>query len=161
MSLALIHLFILIILANGAPILAHNLFGDKGDFPVDAHLRLFDKRRLFGHSKTWRGLFASLLLTSLLAWLLGYSIQTGLLIALAAMSGDLLTSFIKRRLNMPSSNMAPLLDQFAESLFPALAVMNVFALTPLNIVLLVLAFILFDLLFSQLLYRIGLRRRPY
>jgi CDP-2,3-bis-(O-geranylgeranyl)-sn-glycerol synthase len=160
-SLALIHLFILIILANGAPILARNLFGNKADFPIDAHLHFFDKRPLFGHSKTWRGLFASLLLTSLLAWLLGYSIQTGLLIALAAMSGDLLTSFIKRRLNMPSSNMAPLLDQFAESLFPALAVMNVFALTPLNIVLLVLAFIMFDLLFSQLLYRIGLRRRPY
>jgi CDP-2,3-bis-(O-geranylgeranyl)-sn-glycerol synthase len=77
------------------------------------------------------------------------------------MCGDLLTSFIKRRLNMQSSSMAPLFDQLAESLFPALVVANVFSLTPLNIVLLVIAFILFDLLFSQLLHRIGLRRRPY
>jgi len=160
-NLALIHLFVLIILANGAPILARNLFGNKADFPVDGHLCFFDKRPLFGYSKTWRGLIASLLLTSLLAWTLGYTVQTGLLIALAAMCGDLLTSFIKRRLNLPSSSMAPLFDQIAESLFPALVVMDVFALSSLNIILLVLAFILFDLLFSRLLYRIGLRRRPY
>lgn len=161
MNLALIHLFFLIVLANGAPILAHNIFGRKADFPIDGDLCFFDKRPLFGHSKTWRGLIASLLLTSLLAWLLGYAAQTGLMIALAAMCGDLLTSFIKRRLNMPSSSMAPLFDQVAESLFPALMVMQVFALTPLNIALLVLAFIVFDLLFSRLLHWIGLRRRPY
>ncbi len=161
MSPVLVHLFVLIVLANGAPILAHNLLGNKAGYPIDAHLRFFDQRPLFGHSKTWRGLIASLLLTSLLAWLLGYSVQIGLLIALAAMCGDLLTSFIKRRLNMPSSSMAPLFDQVAESLFPALAVMQLFALTPLNIILLVLAFILFDLLLSRLLHRIGLRRRPY
>lgn len=161
MSLALVHLFILIILANGAPILAHNLLGNKADYPIDGNLHFIDKRPLFGRSKTWRGLIASLLLTSLLAWLLGYSIQTGLLIALAAMGGDLLTSFIKRRFNMPSSSMAPMFDQVAESLFPALVVMDIFALTSLNIILLVLAFILFDLLLSQLLHRIGLRRRPY
>ncbi|HEY9200173.1 MAG TPA: CDP-archaeol synthase [Gammaproteobacteria bacterium] len=161
MSLALIHLFVLIVLANGAPILARNLLGNKADYPIDGHLRFIDKRPLFGHSKTWRGLIASLVLTSLLALLLGYALQTGLLIALAAMGGDLLTSFIKRRLNLPSSSMAPLFDQVAESLFPALLVMKVFALTPWSISLLVLAFILFDLLFSRLLYKIGLRRRPY
>jgi len=161
LSLALIHLFVLIILANGAPILARNLLGNKADYPIDGHLHFFDKRPLFGHSKTWRGLFASLLLTSLLAWSLGYAAQTGLLIALAAMCGDLLSSFIKRRFNMPPSSMAPLLDQIAESLFPALVVINIFALRPLSIALLVLAFILFDMLFSRLLYKIGLRRRPY
>lgn len=161
MSLALIHLFVLIILANGAPILARNLLGNKADYPIDCHLHFFDKRPLFGHSKTWRGLFASILLTSLLAWSLGYAVQTGFFIALAAMCGDLLSSFIKRRLNMPSSSMAPLLDQVAESLFPALVVINIFALTPLSIALLVLAFILFDMMFSRLLYKIGLRRRPY
>lgn len=161
MSLALIHLFILIILANAAPILARNLLGHKAEFPIDGHLKFFDNRPLFGHSKTWRGLVAALLLTSLLAWLLGYTVQTGVLIALAAMSGDLLTSFIKRRLNMPSSSMAPILDQLAESLFPALVVMQVFALSPLNIALLVLAFILFNLLISPLLHMIGLRKRPY
>jgi len=45
-------------------------------------------------------LFAALLVTTTAALLLGYSPETGFLIAAYAILGDLLSSFIKRRLAM-------------------------------------------------------------
>lgn len=161
MSVSLIYLFLLIIIANGAPVMARNVMGDKWNLPVDGGLVFIDNRRLFGDSKTWRGILSALLITGIASGLLGYEIKTGLLIAAAAMSGDLLTSFAKRRMNLPASSMAPLFDQLLESLLPALLVMQMFELNYLSVLLLVIGFIAFDLIFSRLLYKIGLRRRPY
>jgi len=161
MSVLLIHLFVLIVIANGMPIIARKMLGDKWNLPVDGGLVFIDQKRLFGASKTWRGLLSALLVTGLAAVLLGYEISTGLLIAAAAMLGDLLTSFSKRRMNLPASSMAPLFDQLLESLLPALLMMQMFTLNYLSVLLLVTGFVVFDLIFSRLLYKIGLRRRPY
>ena len=119
MTIELIHLLLLIIIANATPILTHVLFNDRFKLAVDFGQTLPDKKPVFGPSKTWRGIFAALPLTAVAAWLLGYPPITGLLVAFYALSGDLFSSFIKRRLRMPSSSMAPLLDQVPESLFPA------------------------------------------
>ena len=83
------------------------------------------------------------------------------LIGLLAMAGDLLSSFIKRRLGRPSSSMMLGLDQVPEALLPLLAVREAFALDAPAIVVTVIAFLLLDLLLSQLLYRLGIRQRPY
>jgi CDP-archaeol synthase len=50
-----------------------------------------------------------------LAW------TTGLLVGAAAMAGDLFSSFLKRRLDLPPSSKATGLDQVPESLIPLLA----------------------------------------
>ena len=53
--------------------------------------------------------------------LLGLTWQLGLVVGVAAMFGDACSSFIKRRLGMPSGAMALGLDHVPESLFPLIA----------------------------------------
>ncbi len=161
MTIELLHLLLLIIIANGAPILLRLLLSDNFKLAVDFGQTLPDNKRIFGPSKTWRGIFAALPATILAAWLLGYSVNTGLLVAVYAILGDLLSSFIKRRLAMPPSSMALLLDQVPESLLPAFMMMKAFNLDISSVILLVLTFIITELILSHIFYKWGVRRRPY
>lgn len=161
MTVELLPLLLLIIIANGAPILIRWLLNDGFNLAVDFDQKLPDKNRLFGSSKTWRGVLAALLATTAAAWLLDHSLETGLLVAVYAMLGDLCSSFIKRRLSMEPSSMAPLLDQIPESLFPAFMLKEVFNLDISAVILLVLIFIITELLLSHILYRYGVRKQPY
>lgn len=161
MSLELIHLLLLIIIANGAPILARVLLCKRFGYAIDFGKFFFDNRPLFGPSKTWRGVIAALLATVLAAILLGYSAETGACIACYAVSGDLVSSFIKRRLGMSPSSMALFMDQVPESLLPAIMMKNTFMLDFPSLLLLVSMFIVLELTFSQVLYRWRIRKRPY
>jgi len=161
MSIEFFHLLILIIIANGSPIIIRVLLKDRFDLAVDFDKKLADQQPIFGRSKTWRGILSTLAFTPIAAWLLTYTPETGLLIASYAVTGDLLSSFIKRRLSMPPSSMAPLLDQIPESLFPAIMMMQTFELTISSLMLLVLTFVITELFLSYILYRLGIRKRPY
>lgn len=154
-------LLLLLLIANGAPIIAAALCGARWAWPLDGGRVLADGQRLFGTTKTWRGLLAAVLMTGSGALLLGVPAAVGALIGLLAMAGDLLSSFIKRRLGRPSSSMMLGLDQVPEALLPLLAVREAFALGAPAIVVTVIAFLLLDLLLSQVLYRLGIRQRPY
>ncbi len=156
-----IELILLLMTANGAPIIFRWLSGARYAWPLDAGLKLADGHPLFGASKTLRGVLAALLCTTLLAWLMGWPPLLGLLFAAMAMLGDLLASLIKRRLAIPASGMAPGLDQIPESLLPLLAVRGVLELSWLQIILIVLAFIVLDYLLSFILYRLHIRQHPY
>jgi CDP-2,3-bis-(O-geranylgeranyl)-sn-glycerol synthase len=160
-TVEILPLLLLIIIANGAPILTRLLLNDSFNLAVDFGQRMPDKNRLFGPSKTWRGILAALLATTTAAWLLEHSPETGFLVAAYAILGDLCSSFIKRRLSMQPSSMAPLLDQVPESLLPAFMLKEVFNLDILAVILLVLIFIIIELLLSHILYRYGVRNRPY
>jgi CDP-archaeol synthase len=161
MSAELFQLLLLIIIANGTPIIIRWLLNDSFDLAVDLGQKLPDNNRIFGSSKTWRGVLSALLVTPVVAWLLGYSAETGLLVAVYAIFGDLCSSFIKRRLAMKPSSTAPLLDQIPESLFPAYMLRHVFNLEISSVVWLVLIFIIIDLVLSHILYRWWLRKRTY
>ena len=87
--------------------------------------------------------------------------QIGFLVAFYAVLGDLLSSFIKRRLMVAPSGMAPFLDQVPESFFPAFMMMHTFNLEISSVILLVLIFIIVELTVSKVLYRRGIRKRPY
>ncbi|HXK57554.1 MAG TPA: CDP-archaeol synthase, partial [Gammaproteobacteria bacterium] len=84
-----------------------------------------------------------------------------LLIGGFAMLGDLLSSFFKRRLGLNPSAMAFGLDQIPESLLPLLVCRPLLDLSWLQVCLLTLGFLILELLLSQLLYRLGIRRHPY
>jgi CDP-2,3-bis-(O-geranylgeranyl)-sn-glycerol synthase len=77
------------------------------------------------------------------------------------MAGDLFSSFIKRRLRIPSGGMALGLDQVPESLFPLLGCMSILGLDLTSVAVLVLAFLVLELALSRLLHRFGIRERPY
>lgn len=111
--------------ANGFPPLA------RGKIPIDFKRNWIDNNRLFGNGKTIEGfgfgLFAGFLIGSLEAYLYpnlnSYAMQYGVklplinlyiafLIALGALSGDLIGSFLKRRLRLKRGADVPLLDQW-------------------------------------------------
>jgi len=154
-------LIILLMAANGAPILLRWLSEGRYARPVDGGLLLADGRPLFGPSKTVPGLIAALVLTTFVAWQFGWSPLTGGYIATLAMCGDLLASFIKRRLAIPSSSMAPGLDQIPESLIPLLGVRGMFDLSWAQIFIMVSIFVVLDYVLSFFLYHLHIRKRPY
>ena len=77
------------------------------------------------------------------------------------MAGDLLSSFLKRRLNLPSSSQAIGLDQVPESLFPILACRDALSLTIADIALGVGVFFVGELILSRFLFQVHLRDEPY
>ena len=154
-------LLALIVVANGAPIIAADVLRARWASPLDGGLRLRDGQALFGAAKTWRGLVSAFVFTVPCAVLLGLPALAGVLMATAAMLGDLLSSFIKRRLRIASSGRALGLDQFPESLLPLLAVQPLIELSVWSISGLALAFAVIELLLSRILFKLHLRNRPY
>ncbi len=90
-------------MSNMAPVLM------GGGSPVDLGKRWMDGRRVLGDHKTWRGFASGMALGTLTGILQGDPIR-GFLLSAGAMCGDLLGSFIKRRLGLPPGRDAPVLD---------------------------------------------------
>lgn len=154
-------LILLIGIANGAPLLAVQVFGSRFKWPIDG-LRLFiDGQPFFGKTKTWRGLVSSLMLTAGLAPLLGFSWQLGAGFAAYSMLGDLFSSFTKRRLRLTPSSQALGLDQIPEALFPLIVFRESLNIHWESILIIVGGFFIAELLASKLLFKFGLRNRPY
>jgi len=161
MSPEFIALLLLIIIANGTPVFMRFCFGEHMNTAIDFGKILPDGQRLFGASKTWRGLVSAAASTSLAAWLLGHPASIGFAVAILALLGDLLSSFIKRRLAMKPGSMAPLLDQIPESLLPAISLMDPFELDLIDVLFLVISFIVIELVLSRVFFMLGVRKSPY
>ena len=159
--LLILQLLLLMTLANGAPIVAKKIFGPRFACPLDAGIIFFDGQPLFGASKTIRGILASILVTTTSAPLIGLDLTIGAIVSGAAMAGDLLSSFVKRRLNLSPSSQALGLDHVPESLFPMLACRDPLSLTIADIALGVGIFFIGGLILSRLLFRAHLRDEPY
>jgi CDP-2,3-bis-(O-geranylgeranyl)-sn-glycerol synthase len=151
----------LLVAANGAPVLINKALGKRWAWPVDNKLKLRDGRRLFGNTKTWRGLCSAVCFTTLVAFLSGIEPLTGALFGVLAMAGDLLASFIKRRMGCAESSRARGLDTVPESLLPILLLKEPLALSLIDIILIVAIFFLIEELISPVLYRLHIRKRPY
>lgn len=161
MGIVELKLLLLLFVANGAPILARNLLKGKASHPIDGNLILPDGRPLFGKKKTFRGILSSLILTALTAPILGFSVGFGGLFGFFTMLGDLVSSFIKRRLGMKTSSMALGIDQIPESLFPLLAANYILNLGWTSVAIVVFVFFVTELLLSRILYNLKIRRHPY
>jgi len=159
--LAILQLLVLLAVANGSPVIAKRVFGQRFSWPLDAGATLFDGRPVFGASKTIRGVLLALVATSIAAALIGFDWGLGLLVGMSAMAGDLLSSFLKRRLGRLPSSRALGLDQIPESLLPALAGRNLLGLDWLDIALVTGLFLAGEILVSRWLYRLRIRDQPY
>jgi CDP-diglyceride synthetase len=159
--LAILQILVLLTLANGAPVVAKKMLGNRLNAPLDCGLVLSDGRPLFGRSKTIRGIVASILAATAGAPLIGLDLATGAIVAGTAMAGDLLSSFVKRRLDFKPSSQALGLDQVPESLLPMLAARAALSLTTLDIAAGVAIFLVGELLLSRFLLQVHLRDEPY
>jgi CDP-diglyceride synthetase len=157
----LLQVLVLLALANGTPVIATDILGNRFATPIDGGATFVDGRPILGKSKTVRGIFLSVLVTSAFAPVIGLDWKIGTLAASVAMAGDLFSSFLKRRMNLPAGSKATGLDQIPESLFPLIACRSALFLTALDIVVGVALFFVGELLLSRLLYHFHLRSRPY
>jgi len=162
MQLMLILQFVVLLtLANGAPVIAQKLLGNFLNQPLDGGAAFLDGCPLFGPSKTIRGIVLYSLITTGFAPVIGLEWKIGLMAATMAMVGDLLSSFLKRRLKLPPSSRATGLDQIPECLFPALACRSMLGLTVLDITSVVVIFFVSEMVLSRLLFKWHVRDRPF
>ena len=77
------------------------------------------------------------------------------------MAGDLLASFLKRRLGLKVHAQAIGLDQIPEALLPLLILQSRLELSAAEIVLLVAAFAFLEAVLSYVLYKLRIREQPY
>ena len=152
---------VLLIVANGAPVIVWKVLGSLANYPVDANVRFVDGRPLFGPSKTVRGIVSAIVVSAIAAPVMGLSWQLGALFGACVMLGDLMSSFTKRRLGMASSSIAIGVDQIPESLVPLLLLHQQLGLGWQSVVVIVLAFFIIEVLGSQILYKLKIRRHPY
>lgn len=162
MNMALvIRILVLLAIANGTPVIIKRLFGARANQAIDGGMRLADGQFVFGPSKTIRGVVSSIIATALIAAAMGLTLYTGVVTALGAMAGDLASSFIKRRLSLGPSSKATGLDQIPEALLPCLLLSMTLPLTAGDIAIIVLLFFGGEIILSEVLFRVGLRDRPY
>ena len=113
-SSAILRMMALLIVANGAPVLAKKICGRRFSFPLDSGVKFSDGQPVFGPSKTFRGVVAAVLATAATSPLVGLNPITGAKVGSAAMAGDLISSFLKRQLNLPPSSQALGVDQIPD-----------------------------------------------
>lgn len=153
--------FFLLFLANGAPILAARLFRGRFAHAIDGGYTAPDGNPWLGPSKTFRGVFASVMACTAIAPAFGLSLHVGAIFAGSAMLGDLLTSFIKRRLGLKPSSQLFGVDHALEAFMPLAACAGYFHLEWKEVLALTVGFWLFGNLLSKLLFSIGIRKHPY
>jgi len=131
-----------ILLVNFLPFAASIICEERFSRPIDGGLLWRDGRPLLGSHKTFRGLLSGVLGGVIISPMLQISWSVAAGAALLSMSGDLLSSFIKRRLNYPSGKPVPVFDHFFESLFPLLFLDNFLQLRLWHLTAILLSFII-------------------
>jgi len=127
---------------NFLPPLFNLILGNQFNWPLDRGLLFVDHRPVFGAHKTFRGILCSVLGGIAVFPFLGIVWWSAGLTALLAMSGDLLSSFIKRRFNVSSGKTVVVLDQIFESLFPLLFLSYLLQLSVQQMISILICFVL-------------------
>jgi len=80
-------LLTLLAVANGTPVIAAKLLGKERAIPLDGNAILSDGGRLFGSSKTLRGVILSVAMTTACAQLVGLGWEVGCVVGVGASVG--------------------------------------------------------------------------
>lgn len=148
-----LYLLLMLTVANGAPIVAAVLCAGRCAWSVDDVIGMANGRvtrpLVFGGHKTVRGMAAAIVAAVAAGYGYGWPVWIGLLAGAAAMLGDLGSSFIKRRMNIPPGGSVLGIDQVPESLLPSLAVAIPLRLTLLDVAAVVGGFVVIELLLTR------------
>jgi len=151
--------------ANAAPV----LFG--GGKPIDLGRRFLDGKPILGSNKTYRGFISGILIGTLVGWvqsmlaptlgLRGGSVLLGFTLSLGALVGDLLGSFIKRRLDIKPGDPFPVSDQIDFVLVALLFSLAVEPPTLLAAVIVILLTPPIHLLTNFIAYLLRVKKKPW
>jgi|TARA_B100001121_G_scaffold21369_1_gene16620 CDP-2,3-bis-(O-geranylgeranyl)-sn-glycerol synthase len=156
-----LELFVMLVLANGMPVVVAKLCRGAWDWPIDGNRHWPDGRPVLGPSKTWRGLVSGALSSALFSAWVGLGFLFGLAFGLLGLLGDMASSFVKRRLGLASSARALWLDQLPEAALPMAVAVLWLPVAVWDATLVVLLFALSNIFFSPILHRLGIRKHPH
>jgi len=151
--------------ANAAPV----LFG--GGKPIDLGRMFLDGKPILGSNKTYRGFVSGILIGTLVGWvqsmlaptlgLRGGGVLLGFTLSLGALVGDLLGSFIKRRLDIKPGDPFPVSDQIDFVLVALLFSLAVEPPTLLAAVIVILLTPPIHLLTNFIAYLLRVKKKPW
>ncbi len=116
--LLFVKVIILLWSVNVTPVLLAVIFEEKWNTPLDRDALFIDGKPFFGNHKTIRGFLGGILAGSFIGLILGIPFWAALSASTLSMVGDLLSSFIKRRLKSSEGTDYPIMDQVFEGGFP-------------------------------------------
>jgi CDP-2,3-bis-(O-geranylgeranyl)-sn-glycerol synthase len=145
--------FLMIAAASSVPWAVGRVCGNRWAWPLDCDLTLWDGERLFGAHKTWRGLVAGIVASTVVGWALGPGWLVGCGVGALALAGDTLSSAVKRRMNRRPGAEIPGLDQVPEALLPLWLFRGPLGISTTTALVLTLVFTILDLLFTPLRHR--------
>ena len=156
-----LELFVMLMLANGTPVVAARILKRRWAAPLDGGRLWSDGRPVLGKSKTWRGLVSGALACAMFSLVTGLGFGFGLVFGVLGLLGVLFSSFVKRRLGLPSSARAVGLDQIPEAALPMIYAVVGLPVSGWIGLLVVTVFTAANILVSPFLYRWGIRRHPH
>jgi CDP-2,3-bis-(O-geranylgeranyl)-sn-glycerol synthase len=167
-------------IANSMPV----IFG--GGMPIDRGRIFRDGRRLFGDGKTIRGFIVGVLCGTLVGLVqvviapflrpvlaqyvtitedmntvLLMTLPAVLLMSLGALLGDLIGSFLKRRIDIKSGNPSPVLDQLGFIIIGLILASPFLQPAPQYIIILVLTTLFIHWISNAMGYLLGFKKNPW
>ena len=167
-------------IANATPVLG------GGGRPIDGGRVFRDGYRILGDGKSIRGfivgvLFGTLVgvaqfvsapylrpllaqfvtITSEMDYVLSISIPAAFLLSIGALTGDVVGSFIKRRVNVKSGDPSPFLDQLGFIIMALIFAYPLLIPSPIFVVILILTTLGIHWLSNALGYLLGLKDHPW
>jgi CDP-2,3-bis-(O-geranylgeranyl)-sn-glycerol synthase len=167
-------------IANATPVLG------GGGRPIDGGHSFRDGRRLLGKGKTVRGFLVGIIfgtltgiaqflaapylrpllqiyvtVTSEMDYVLFMQIPVAFLMSCGALTGDLVGSFIKRRVNVKSGDPSPVMDQLGFIVMALLFAAPIFTPNSVFVMILVIATFFVHWLSNVLSYLLGLKSHPW
>jgi CDP-2,3-bis-(O-geranylgeranyl)-sn-glycerol synthase len=167
-------------IANATPVLG------GGGKPIDGGRIFHDGRRILGDGKTIRGFMVGVFfgtltgigqflaapylrpilalfvtITAEMDYVLSISIPAAFLLSLGALTGDVVGSFIKRRVSVKSGDPSPFLDQVGFILMALIFAFPLMAPSPIFIIILILTTLGIHWLSNALGYLLGFKKNPW
>lgn len=146
-------------IANMTPLIVAKILPKRR--PMDLGKYWIDGRRILGDNKSIEG-FASGLLSGLLVGYFLNDVLRGFLMGLGAMIGDVLGSFIKRRLGVSQGGSAPLLDQYLFVLIALLLCHSAgYTMTSEQFMVILIATPILHVSSNYVAYLLRIKRKPF
>lgn len=152
-------------IANASPVLV------KGLHRIDFSHTFIDGKPLFGNNKTWEGFYIGVFMGFLASIGIGIIVcdegyvWIGLGASISALIGDLIGSFIKRRINIASGEPLPVVDQldFAliSTLYYYLLGIHEFASRPEFVVYSLLLILVLHIITNNIAYYLGVKNKRW
>ncbi len=151
--------------ANAAPV----IFG--GGTPLDLGRRFIDGKPILGPNKTVRGFISGIIIGTIVGYaqerlapnigLARGSVALGFILSLGALIGDLIGSFIKRRLDLEPGAKFPISDQIDFVLFALLFSFMVKPPTLIDAIIIILLTPPIHLSTNIIAYLLNMKKKPW